>query len=155
MECISSISCNLIVNGKQSSIICPTRGLRQQDPLSLYLFLFIVDILFRMVNKVVKSNRMSGIKLGRKCPSLSHLFFINDFLFFMSTNVRNVFVLKFIMERYCVCSGQTINLNKSCSTRTRGSGVRQSIHDITCTITCTSRKFHEMTFIETILLIFQ
>ena len=67
MKCISSVSCNLIVNGKQSGTICPTRGLRQRDP---YLFLFIVDVLSKRVNNAFVSNRLSGIKLSKECHSL-------------------------------------------------------------------------------------
>ena len=98
MECISSVSCNLIIN-EQSGTICPTRGLRHVDHLSSYLFLFIADVLSITINKAVESNRMFDIKLGRECPSLSHLSFADDSIFFMPTVVRNVSVLKSIMEK--------------------------------------------------------
>ena len=32
MECISFVSYNIIVNGKKSNTIYPTRGIRQGDP---------------------------------------------------------------------------------------------------------------------------
>ena len=59
MECISSVSYKIIVNGKNSNTIFPSRGLRQGDPLSPYLFLFVMDVLSRMLNKAieVKSRR--------------------------------------------------------------------------------------------------
>ena len=55
----SSVFYNIIVNGKKSGSIFPSKGLRQGDPLSPYLFLFVMDVLSRMLNKAieVKSRR--------------------------------------------------------------------------------------------------
>ena len=97
MECISSVSYNLIVNGKKSNLIIPTRGIRQGDLLSLYLFLFIVNVLSRMINKALKSKCLSSIKLSRGCLVLSHLLFVDDALFFLLADKKNCDVLR----KYC------------------------------------------------------
>ena len=113
MECISFVSYNFIFNGKRSNTFVPTRGLRQGDPLSPYLFLFIIDVLSRMVCQALKSRSMSGIKLSRECPKLTHLFFADNSLFFLFVDVRNCEVLRNILGKYFQFSGQAINLNKS------------------------------------------
>ena len=42
-ECNSSVSYSILVNGEAKGDIKPSRGIRQEDPLSLYLFLIISE----------------------------------------------------------------------------------------------------------------
>ena len=53
-ECISFVFYNIIVNGKKPGTIFLSRGLRQEDPLSLYLFLFVIDLLSRMIGNAIE-----------------------------------------------------------------------------------------------------
>ena len=113
MECVKTVSYNLVINGKPSCRINPSRGLRQGDPLSPYLFLFVSDILSRMILVEVQAQNIRGMMINKNCPVLSHLFFTDDSLIFMEAKEQNYTKVIEIIKDYCEASGQKLNLEKS------------------------------------------
>ena len=59
-ECISLVSFSIMVNGEPRGNIVPTRGLRQMDPLSPYLFLLCSEGLNGLINNVVNEGNIWG-----------------------------------------------------------------------------------------------
>ncbi|CAB4293510.1 unnamed protein product [Prunus armeniaca] len=112
MRCLSSVEFAVIVNGKVGSYFNLTRGLRQGDPLSPYLFLIVSDVLSSMINQAVTHGFIQGMKFGRGGPALSHLFFADDSLMFLKATENNCQVIVRILDSYCTASGQLVNFEK-------------------------------------------
>ena len=113
MNCISSVSYSVIINGEACGNITPTRGIRQGDLLSPYIFLLCVEGLSALIHKVTRDKQISGISIGRGCPFLTHLFFADDSLLFCKENVQECQKLVDILNCYEAAFGQKINTDKS------------------------------------------
>lgn len=75
MRCVSSVSYSFNLNGERVGLVQPNQGLGQGDPLSPYLFLFCAEDLSNMLLEAEKRKCISGFKIARGGPTLSHLFF--------------------------------------------------------------------------------
>ena len=82
MRCLSSITYSIRINGVPQGRITPTRGLRQGDPLSPYLFLLCAEGLSSLIKKAAMEDKIHGISICRRGPQLSHLLFTDDSLMF-------------------------------------------------------------------------
>lgn len=78
MACVSSVKYSVKLNGKLLESFTPSRGLRQGDPLSPFLFLFVAGALSRLVNKAISEEGLEGVKICRRAPTISHLLFADD-----------------------------------------------------------------------------
>ncbi|KAF7822883.1 reverse transcriptase [Senna tora] len=114
MGCISSVRFDLLLSGKSVAEVIPGRGVCQGDPLSPYLFIIVADVLSSMVSFHAGNGDLKGVKLARHGPTLTHCFFADDALFFMSADRHNCMFLKTLIEEYCLAFGQETNLDKSC-----------------------------------------
>ena len=63
-------------------MIKTSRGLRQDDLLSPYLFLFCAEGLNAILKQAVDVGEIQGFFICRRGPKLTHLFFTNNCLFF-------------------------------------------------------------------------
>ena len=113
MRCITIVSYSVLINGVAHGNIVPSRGLRQRDPLSSYLFLLCADGFSSLINKAVRSQAMSGLSICRGCLMISHLFFTDDNLLFCKVSNQECQHLIDILQLYEAASGQKINTDKS------------------------------------------
>lgn len=68
MECISTASFSVFINGSPFGHFQASRGLRQGDPLSPALFVLFIDLLSRLLMTAETGVAIHGVKIGRNCP---------------------------------------------------------------------------------------
>ncbi|RVW27498.1 LINE-1 retrotransposable element ORF2 protein [Vitis vinifera] len=111
--CLSSVSYAVLVNGNAKGWVKASRGLRQGDPLSPFLFNIVADVLSRMLLKAEERNVLEGFRVGRNRTRVSHLQFADDTIFFSSTREKDMMTLKNVLLVFGHISGLKVNLYKS------------------------------------------
>lgn len=113
MECVEFVSLSVRVNGKFSDFFKPTRGIRQGDPISPYLFLLCGEGFSSMLKYKGPLYLSRGARVGIHAPWVSHLLFADDCIVFSHASTVGAERLKDILENYKRGSGQMINPSKS------------------------------------------
>ena len=113
MSCVTTAFFFVHLNGKAYGNFKPTRGLRQGDPLSPYLFLFCVEAFTSLLAREEENGRLHGVSISRYAPIISHLLLADDSLLFCQNKQEEVQVISDVLKLYAVASSQCINLEKS------------------------------------------
>lgn len=95
-----------MLNGSPCGFFKPSRGLRQGDPLSPYLFLFCMEALSRTISHAENINLIHGHKIVNHAPSASHLLFADDCLLFCDATTDASENLIRIFKDFGEASGQ-------------------------------------------------
>ena len=114
--CISTASFSVLFNGSPTGFFPSSKGLRQGDPLSPYLFVIGMEALSCLINRAVEGNYFAGsrIAVGRgEDMVISHLLYADDTLIFCQANKEQLKYLSWILMWFEALSGLKINLNKS------------------------------------------
>jgi hypothetical protein len=78
----------------------PSHDLRQGDPLSPYLFLFIADDLSRLLQREVEQGNQHQLHVCRRAPDISHLLFVDDTLMFMEIKEQQADIINRVLHQY-------------------------------------------------------
>lgn len=113
MRCVSTVTYRIKVNGDLTDQIIPSRGLRQGDPISPYLFLICAEGFSSLLYAAEERGDLSGVKVCQQAPSVSHLLFADDSLLLFKVNERSAQCLQNVLNLYESCSGQIVNKDKS------------------------------------------
>ncbi len=113
MSCICTTSTSLLFNGGKLDQFLPSRGIRQGDPLSPFLFLLCMEYLGGLIDMKCYAGEWMKVKASRGGPRFSHVFFANDLLLFAKANTKNCEVLSNVPEEFCAMFGQKVSQTKS------------------------------------------
>jgi hypothetical protein len=112
MSCVTTVRYSVKLNGALLEAFSPTLGLRQGDPLSPFLFLFVVDGLSALLQSEISSGGISPIKICRRGLGISHLLFADDTLLFFKANSDQATRVKGVRDIYATATRQLINESK-------------------------------------------
>ncbi|KAL6190175.1 hypothetical protein ACLB2K_036573 [Fragaria x ananassa] len=110
---VTSVQYPILLNGKPAEVISPSRGIRQGDPLSPYLFILCAEGLSSLISKAVADYTIKGLKLSPQAPILHHLFFADDSFIFGAAEADECQKFRTLLNLYESASGQKINYQKS------------------------------------------
>ena len=105
MRLVTTVSFSVLFNGDRLDSFVPTRGIRQGDPISPYLFLLAVEGLSCLLKSKIQSSSLSGIKVAASAPMVSHLLFADDSLLFFKANRESAETVTDVLNTYCQASG--------------------------------------------------
>jgi hypothetical protein len=113
MVCVTTVSYSVLIHGKPYGKITPTRGIRQRDPLSLYLFILCAEGLSSLLYKFEADRKITWLPITRGGTRINHLFFADDSLFFCKANIDECVHIQQVLEIYKKASGQKLNREKT------------------------------------------
>ncbi|KAF5779588.1 putative RNA-directed DNA polymerase [Helianthus annuus] len=112
MATLQSARASVLVNGSPTREFDCSRGLRQGDPLSPFLFVIVMEALSGIMKKAVSVGLFNGIKISNEGTSLSHLMYADDVIFIGDWSLSNIFNLRRVLRCYYLVSGLRVNLEK-------------------------------------------
>ena len=95
--CLSTVSYAVLVNGNAKWLVKATRGVRQGDPLYLFLFTIVADVLSMMLLRAEERSLLEGLRVGRNRTRVTHLQFTDDTIFFSNTCAEDLQTLKSLL----------------------------------------------------------
>lgn len=113
MHCVSTTRMRVLWNGEALEEFHPSRGIRQGDPLSPYIFVLCIEKFFWMIGLAIEQHHWRPIQLVRGGPKISHLAFADDVLLFAEASEGQITLIKHILDVFCRFTGQKISEAKT------------------------------------------
>ncbi|XP_062088916.1 uncharacterized protein LOC133795483 [Humulus lupulus] len=113
MQCIYSVQYTVVTGDKELGPIFPSRGLRQGDPISPYLFLICAEGLSKLITHFGTRGWLHGCRVARGAPVVSHLLFVDDSYLYCRALEEEATKVNLLLKWFEKGSGQQVNLAKS------------------------------------------
>jgi hypothetical protein len=100
----------VLVNGRPGWRICHARSLRQGDPLSLLLFVIVMDVLNALISEADRCRELSLLPGA----AIKHRAFVftDDLVVFLAPSVQDFTCVRQMLELFAGASGLSTNLDK-------------------------------------------
>lgn len=95
---IKYTSFSILVNGSPATPFSPSRGIRQGDPLSPFLFVILMEGLSRIIQKAKAEGKLNGLRPLLNLPSSMQQQFVDDTMLHGSPTVKDAKAYKSILS---------------------------------------------------------
>ncbi|GMI83605.1 hypothetical protein HRI_002029800 [Hibiscus trionum] len=113
MSSVTSSSFQIQWIGGLSRPFWPQRGIRQEDPLSPYLFVLVMERLGHMINASVSSDEWQPFRFVRNGIPVSHLFFADDLILYAKAVQGQAVLIQHVLSIFGMYSGHRVNKRKT------------------------------------------
>jgi len=109
---LSSVFYSILIHGIPSATYRPSRGIRQGDPLSPFLFVIMAEGLGKAITAAKRDNHIRGLSF-KNSPAFTHQQFVDDNMLFGHPSMQEARRIKAILSTFSDASGALINQIKS------------------------------------------
>ena len=113
LSCVLTTSIFMLFNGGMLDPFLPSRGIRQRDPLSPFIFILCMEMLNFFIDDKCSNNLWDPLKVACGGPAFSHLCYADDLVLFAKVDLKNSKSIKEVLESFCDLSSLKVNLSKS------------------------------------------
>ncbi|XP_057836467.1 uncharacterized protein LOC131046699 [Cryptomeria japonica] len=101
------------VNGSPQGFFSTSRGIRQGNPISPFLFILLAKVLGWLIARKRAQGMCKGIEISRAVESTTHSQFANDTCLFGVASMHEASVMKNVLDIFSWATGHEINWLKS------------------------------------------
>eukprot|EP00253_Pinus_taeda_P005533 PITA_05533 len=112
---ISTPIFSILVNGSPTRTFNASRGIRQGDPISPFLFILAAEGLRRIIKREIRKKKIRGLKPWGNNLAITRQQFVDDIMLFGEVSIREVRAIKEVLDIFMEASGMEINKEKSCT----------------------------------------
>ena len=111
-SCVTGARFSISINGGLVRYFKGARGVRQDDPLSPYIFVIAINVLSKMLD-IAASHVLFNFHPKCKKIRMTHLCFADDLLIFAKRNLELVLGIQNVLRKFYSFSGLKLNCEKN------------------------------------------